>query len=110
MVQGKIQEGEIEIIRRRMEIDTWPWLIPTSQHNEVMYAYPAKQNGFLQRPKPAEMKQVIYVYTVAPQKLEKRYIKWSSDHLMFFFPDRTPGSLVTYFLGKIGNDFFSWLL
>ena len=75
IVQGKIKKGEIEIIPRKMEIDLWPWLDPTSQHDEVMYAYLVKQNGHLQILPPDQRKQVIYTYTVSPSKLDERYIK-----------------------------------
>ena len=98
IVQGKIQEGKIEIIRGKLKINQWPWLVPTGQHNEVMYAYAAKDNDSPQGTKLAS-NQVIYVYTMASDKCEERYIRWSSD-FMFFFPDRAPGSLLTYYLGK----------
>lgn len=110
MVQGKIQEGKIEIISRNMEIDQWPWLVSTSQYDEVMYAYPRKQNGILRIPEPEQQKQIIYLYTVAHQKSEERYINWLSDQLMFFFPSQTPGSLLTYYLGTNRYDFtILWL-
>jgi hypothetical protein len=110
MVQGKIQDGKIEIIYRNMKINQWPWLVSTNQHDEIMYAYPRKQNGILRIPEPEQQKQVIYVYTVAPPKLEERYIEWSSNQLMFFFPNRTPGSLLTYYLGKNRYDLTILLL